>query len=107
MSAPVPAKTGFNWPLMHNNITREDADAVKLFLGDGDSEPPILTHSGNVRAFEREWSEWLGVRYSVMVNSGSAANLLTIAALRWANSSRDAGEIIVPTLTWVSDIAAV
>jgi CDP-6-deoxy-D-xylo-4-hexulose-3-dehydrase len=92
----------FNWPLMYNNITRADADAVKAFLGDG--EVPILTHASNVRAFEKEWSEWLGVKYSVMLNSGSAANLLTMAALKWMHGG---GEIIVPTLTWVSDIAAV
>ncbi len=92
----------FNWPLMHNNITRADADAVKDFLGVG--EVPILTQSSNVRAFEQEWSEWLGVKYSVLVNSGAAANLLTLAALKWAGGG---GEIIVPTLTWVSDIAAV
>ena len=72
----------FNWPLMYNNITRADADAVKDFLGVG--EVPILTQSSNVRAFEQEWSEWLGVKYSVLVNSGAAANLLTLAALKWA-----------------------
>jgi CDP-6-deoxy-D-xylo-4-hexulose-3-dehydrase len=57
-----------------------------------------------VQAFEEEWSAWLGVRYSVFVNSGSSANLLTISALR---EHCGLGEIIVPTLTWVSDIASV
>jgi CDP-6-deoxy-D-xylo-4-hexulose-3-dehydrase len=57
-----------------------------------------------VREFEREWSQWLGCRYSVFVNSGSSANLVTMAALR---ELRGAGEVIVPTLTWVSDIASV
>ena len=63
----------------------------------------MLTQSRNVRAFEREWSEWVGVRYSVFVNSGSSANLLTLAALK---KRVGAGEIILPTVTWVSDIAA-
>jgi CDP-6-deoxy-D-xylo-4-hexulose-3-dehydrase len=54
--------------------------------------------------FEEEWSRWLGVKHSVFVNSGSSANLLTMAALR---ESVGSGEIIVPTLTWVSDIASV
>jgi CDP-6-deoxy-D-xylo-4-hexulose-3-dehydrase len=91
-----------DWPLMRENITRDDLEAVREFLAG--PEPPILTQSSQVAAFEREWSEWLGVRYSVMVNSGSSANLLTLAALRWAHGP---GEIIVPPLTWVSDIAAV
>ncbi len=90
-----------DWPLMHNNITREDMDAVVRFLSDGE---PILTQSRQVQAFEREWSEWLGTKYSVLVNSGSSANLITLAALREAVGL---GEVIVPPLTWVSDIAAV
>ena len=57
-----------------------------------------------MRLFEQEWSAWLGVKHSVFVNSGSSANLLTMAALREAFGP---GEVIVPTLTWVSDIASV
>lgn len=87
-------------PLMHNNITREDMDALIDFLK-GD---PILTQSKNVLAFEEEWSQWLGCKHSVFVNSGSSANILTMAALRYLNGP---GEVIVPTLTWVSDITSV
>lgn len=90
-----------DWPLMRNNIPREDLDAVIGFLSDGD---PILTQSSQVRAFEQEWSQWLGVKHTVFVNSGSSANLITLAALKQRFGG---GEVIVPTLTWVSDIAAV
>ena len=86
---------------MENNITREDLDAVIEFL----QSDPILTQSKNVRVFEEEWSQWLGVRYSVFVNSGSSANLITMAALKQIFPG--SGEIIVPTFTWVSDIASV
>lgn len=88
------------WPLMANNITDEDLDILIRFL----KGSPRLTQSGNVQAFENEWSKWLGVRYSVFVNSGASANLITIAAMKHLYGS---GEIIVPTLTWVSDIASV
>jgi CDP-6-deoxy-D-xylo-4-hexulose-3-dehydrase len=94
-------REGLDWPLMQDNITRADLDAVIAYLRQDD---PVLTHSANVRAFEREWSEWLGVRYSVFVSSGSSANLLTLAALKARGGG---GEVIVPPLTWVSDIAAV
>ena len=90
----------FSLPLMENNITAEDRQAVIDFL-QGD---PILTQSENVRAFEREWSEWLGMPRSVFVNSGASANFITMAALRHL---RGPGEVIVPALTWVSDIASV
>ena len=35
-----------------------------------------------VREFEQKWSKWLGVKYSIFVNSGSSANLLSIKALK-------------------------
>jgi CDP-6-deoxy-D-xylo-4-hexulose-3-dehydrase len=87
---------------MRNNIARRDLDAVCELLRQDD---PVLTQSANVRAFEDEWSRWLGVRHSVFVNSGSSANLVTLAALRELYGP--GGEVIVPTITWVSDIASV
>jgi CDP-6-deoxy-D-xylo-4-hexulose-3-dehydrase len=93
--------TNLDWPLMRNNVSRTDLDAVIGFLQQDD---PILTQSCEVQQFEKEWSAWLGVKHSVFVNSGSSANLLTISALR---EHYGLGEIIVPTLTWVSDIASV
>ena len=89
-----------DWPLMENNITMEDLNILIEFL----KGQPRLTQSDNVLAFEKEWSEWLGVKYSVYVNSGASANLITIAALKYLHGT---GEIIVPPLTWVSDIASV
>jgi CDP-6-deoxy-D-xylo-4-hexulose-3-dehydrase len=91
-----------DWPLMDNNITREDLDALIAFLRPDPA--PILTQSKQVMAFEEEWSKWLGVQHSVFVNSGSSANLITMCALR---TLRGPGKVIVPTLTWVSDIASV
>ena len=90
-----------NWPLMKNNISRGDLDTVIRFLSQDD---PMLTQSNQVEAFEKDWSDWLGTKYSVFVNSGSSANLITISALKEVSGL---GEIIVPTLTWVSDIASV
>lgn len=90
-----------DWPLMRNNITRADLDLVIAHLSQAE---PRLTHGEQVRAFEREWSEWLGVKYSVLVNSGASANLLTLALLREQHAG---GEVILPPLGWVSDVAAV
>jgi CDP-6-deoxy-D-xylo-4-hexulose-3-dehydrase len=88
----MPMPENLDWPLMKNNITRADLD------------DPVLTQSAQVCEFEQEWSEWLGMRYSVFVSSGSAANLITMAALK---HTYGLGQVIVPTLTWVSDIASV
>ena len=86
---------------MHNNFTKSDMIAArKLFKG----KNIILTQSKKVQEFESKWSKWLGVKYSIFVNSGSSANLLTMAALRILYKKN---EIIVPTLTWVSDINSI
>lgn len=89
------------WPLMQNNVTRGDLDKMIAYLQRPD---PKLTHGPIVKEFEQEWSRWLGVKHSVMLNSGSSANDLTMMALR---ELRGPGEVIVPPLTWVSDISAV
>ena len=90
------------YPLMRNNILREDLDAVIEHLKQDD---PQLTHGANVRAFEAEWSKWLGVKYSVFVNSGASANLLTMAILKIHHP--EGGEVITPPLAWISDVASV
>ena len=68
----------FSHSLMHNNFTKTDMNAViKLFK----QKNIILTQSKYVKKFEEEWSKWLGVKYSVYVNSGSSANLLAFTSL--------------------------
>ena len=88
-------------PLMQNNITKDDLNQVIKFL----NKEPILTQSKKVMEFEHKWSKWLGVKYSVFVNSGSSANYLTFLALKYLYGG--GGEVLVPTLTWVSDIVSV
>ena len=91
----------FSHPLMQNNISRADLDCLIKYL---EQSNPRLTQGENVEKFEKEWSNWLGVGYSVFVNSGSSANLVSLAVLK---QLKGLGEVIVPPLTWVSDIAAV
>ena len=87
---------------MRNNFSRGDLDAVIKHLKQDD---PILTNGPNCRLFEDKWSSWLGTNRSVFVNSGSSANLLSMTVLKTMHPA--GGEIIVPPLTWVSDIASV
>ena len=90
------------YPLMRNNFSRQDLDAVIKHLQQDD---PILTNGPNCKAFEKEWNNWLGTEHSVFVNSGSSANLLSMTVLKLKYP--EGGEIIVPPLTWISDIASV
>lgn len=43
------------FPLMRNNILREDLNAVIKHL---ENDDPILTNGPKIRAFEEEWSKW-------------------------------------------------
>ena len=93
-----------NHSLMHNNLTEKDMSAIKKLIN---KRNIILTQSKQVEKFESKWSRWLGVKYSTYVNSGSSANFLTIAILKQLNKNKFKNEIIVPTLTWVSDVNSV
>ena len=91
-----------NHPLMHNNFLNSDMNEVKKLIKNKDL---ILTQSKKVLEFEKKWSKWLGVKYSTFVNSGSSANFISMLILK--NLYKKKNEIIVPSLTWVSDINSV
>ena len=86
--------------LMDDNITPYDNKKVINFL----KKNPRLTNGRQVELFEKKWSKWRGVKYSIFVHSGSAANL---ASMTYLKTKFKDGEIIVPTITWVSDILSV
>jgi CDP-6-deoxy-D-xylo-4-hexulose-3-dehydrase len=93
-----------NHALMNNNITKLDLEKVMVLLK---KKNVILTQSTQVDSFEKAWSKWLGVKYSIFVNSGSSANYISIKILQIFNKNSIKKEIIVPTLTWVSDVNSI
>ena len=90
-----------NHPLMTNNFLLKD---IKKVIDHLKKKNVILTQGHNVLKFEEEWSKWLGIKYSVFLNSGSSANLLTMNILKNLFKKK---KIIVPALTWSSDISSV
>ena len=92
----------FKHSLMESNFSTEDIKKVIKHLK---TKNVILTQNKNVKLFEESWSKWLGVKYSVFVNSGSSANLLSISILRMLNKKKK--EVILPALTWSSDVYSV
>lgn len=55
-----------------------------------------------VKDFEDAFAQYFGSNYAVMVNSGSSANLLAIAALFYRKNSKlkRGNEVIVPAISW-------
>ena len=66
-------------PLMYEAFNNDDLSKVITYLKKGPSIK--LTHGQEVLDFEKKWSKWLGVKYSVMVNSGASANDLSMLIL--------------------------
>ncbi len=86
-----------NYPLA--SITWDDAEyaAMNLVIASG-----MFTMGENVAKFERDFAQYLNSKYSVMVNSGSSANLLMVAALfyRKDGAFKRGDEVIVPAVSW-------
>ncbi len=61
-----------------------------------------FTMSEEVASFEREFAAYFGMKYGVMVNSGSSANLIAVAALFYtkARPLQRGDEVIVPAISW-------
>ena len=53
-----------------------------------------------VKQFETEFAEKFGVKYALMVSSGSAANLLAVAGLVYSGKLKKGDEVIVPAVSW-------
>lgn len=66
-----------------------------------------LTNGPQVRKFEEQWSEWLGVKHSLFVSSGSTANSLLVASWKELNDVPDGAKVIVPACTWVTNISPI
>jgi len=64
---------------------------------------PRLTKGDLTLEFEKKWSKWLGVKYSVFVNSGSSANLAAIYSLLLSGKLKN-NKIVVPAVSWVTTV---
>jgi len=91
------------WPLMRNNITLGDRFQLAKFVLTSDR----FTNGRKVREFESKWSEWLGSKHSLYVSSGSTANLLLLSAVKELYGLKNGDKVLVPSDTWVTNIAPV
>ena len=85
------------YPLATSSWGTEEIDAINDVVASG-----RFTMGEKVAQFEKEFAEYFGSKYAVMVNSGSTANLLMISLLKWRhNLTRFEGaNIIVPAVGW-------
>jgi len=89
--------------LASDTISREDTNALAAWLL---QDPvPRLTMHKLTEEFEAKWSELLGVKHSVFVNSGSSAILLSLYGLLEGGYFKNK-KIVVPGLGWVTDVSS-
>lgn len=75
----------------------EEITAIQRVMDSG-----MYTMGENVKAFEREFARYFGMKYGVMVNSGSSANLVAVASLFFKKDRplQRGDEVIVPAISW-------
>lgn len=89
----------FKFPLATASWEQEELDAMQRVIASG-----MFTMGANVRAFESDFARFVDSRYCIMVNSGSSANLLMVAALFYTKNPKlkleRGDEVIVPAVSW-------
>lgn len=92
---------GYDWPLMKDTLTWSDRWKLAKFVMTSSQ----FTQGKKVQQFEKAWSDWLGVDYSLFVTSGSTANFLLLDAVKEMYfKDKKKVKVLVPACTWVTNI---
>lgn len=87
------------FPLATSSWGPEEIAAMHRVIDSG-----MFTMGEHVRRFEEDFARYVGARHCVMVNSGSSANLLMVAALFYSKNPalrlQRGDEVIVPAVSW-------
>ena len=84
-----------NYPLSDDTWGKDEIDAIHEVI-----ESRQFTMGSKTKEFEQKFANYFGVKYAVMVNSGSSANLVAIAALYYSGKLQRGDEVIVPAVSW-------
>jgi CDP-6-deoxy-D-xylo-4-hexulose-3-dehydrase len=89
----------YKFPLATATWGQEEQDAMQRVIASG-----MFTMGANVQSFERDFADYVGSQHCVMVNSGSSAILLMVAALFYTKNTKlklsRGDEVIVPAVSW-------
>ena len=86
-----------NYPLANSTGDHRELEAIQSVI-----DQDIFSMNENVALFEKQFSDFIGRKYCVMVSSGSAANLIATAALFFTKNPKlkKGDEVIVPAVSW-------
>ena len=85
------------YKLASSTWDKKELDAIQSVI-----VKDMYTMGESVREFENDFSNFMNTKYSVMVSSGSTANLLATAALFFTKNPKlqRGDEVIVPAVSW-------
>ncbi|MEY4818937.1 MAG: hypothetical protein RLZZ23_1710 [Verrucomicrobiota bacterium] len=86
--------------LADNTISAEEMASLADWLKEGHQ----VTKGPLTRQFEAEFAAYTGTKYSIMVNSGSSANLLMAYSLLESGYLRNK-KVIVPAVSWITTLS--
>lgn len=88
-------KNNIKYPLSDDTWGEEEILAIQKVIESG-----MFTMGLKVKEFEEKFAKKIGSKYAVMSNSGSSANLLSIAALVYSGKLKKGDEVIAPAVSW-------
>jgi CDP-6-deoxy-D-xylo-4-hexulose-3-dehydrase len=86
--------------LVNQTITIEELQSLCSWI----QTNPRLTKYELNDEFEKKWSEWLGRKHSIFVNSGSSANLAAFYAIKLSGRLKN-NKVILPTVSWATTVS--
>ena len=93
----------FKYPLVVYPFSKSDILEGRKILSYG----KFITMNKVTKEFEKKFAKYLGVKYALMVNSGSSANLLAFFALvnpKLKGKIKPNSECIIPTICWSTSL---
>lgn len=98
----TPNKINKSYPLLQKGFTEEDIyQGIKILLS------RKLTMGDVTKKFEKKFSKYIGSKFSLMVNSGSSANLLIaflLINLKKKNRLKIGDKFLIPSLCWSTSL---
>jgi CDP-6-deoxy-D-xylo-4-hexulose-3-dehydrase len=85
--------------LVNDTIDKNDISNLIKWL----QTNPKLTKGDLTVEFENKWSDYLGTRYSVYLNSGSSANLAMVYTLMLSGRLKNK-KIVLPAVSWTTTV---
>jgi CDP-4-dehydro-6-deoxyglucose reductase, E1 len=85
--------------LAEQTISVDELQELALWI----QQNPKLTKGPLTEAFEAAFSQWIGSKHALFVNSGSSANLVIAHALKESGRLKN-NRVILPAVSWVTTV---